>query len=124
MAEGHDKASDFGHSEPRPASAAIEARGRGRKHDKPAAHGSKTENSKPEGMLPTLDPIKALPEGSYVTRNLKCVRCGSLLPNAPWPVDNPSIEHRPGCPYCGSRMTFPVAADKETGPWPFKVPGT
>ncbi len=75
-----------------------------------------------ESMLPTLDPIKSLPEGSYVTRNLKCVRCGAVLPNAPWPVDNPSIEYRPGCPYCGSRMTFPIAGDKEVGPWPYKVP--
>jgi len=58
-------------------------------------------------MIPTLAPLEILEGNVYETRDLKCGRCGAELPSAPWPMTSNELRHRPGCPYCGSRATYP-----------------
>lgn len=66
-------------------------------------------------MIPSLPPLEILEGDAYEQRDVKCARCGYVMPNAPWPHTSTEIRHRPGCSACGSRSTYPVTVKAVIG---------
>lgn len=54
------------------------------------------------------EPMEILDWVNYETRAIKCSRCGSTMPNAPWPTNSVALQHRPRCGACASLFTYPV----------------